>query len=298
MAVVVWAPAKVNLFLQITGDRPDGYHELKMLMQAVSLADRLTLSWRDDGEIVIACNDPQVPTNGRNLAYQAVLLLRERFPMLAERGLHIDIAKQIPVAGGLAGGSGNGAAVLWGLNAMAQLGLTAQALADLALKLGSDVPFCLLGGTAIARGRGEQLTPLTDFPLLHLVIAKPKATVVSTAWAYQTFRSQRLLDQPPPDLAERWHRVLTGGRVEVIGANLYNDLERVVLPHYPAIAELKKQLASQSLGALMSGSGACVFAICADSQHAQNLAQAIASPSVSAWAVHTVEHGCRLEEFP
>jgi 4-diphosphocytidyl-2-C-methyl-D-erythritol kinase len=86
--------------------------------------------------------------------------------------------------------------------------------------------------------------------------------------------------------------------VEVIGANLYNDLERVVLPHYPAIAELKKQLASQSLGALMSGSGACVFAICADSQHAQNLAQAIASPSVSAWAVHTVEHGCRLEEFP
>lgn len=100
MAVVVWAPAKVNLFLQITGDRPDGYHELKMLMQAVSLADRLTLSWRDDGEIVIACNDPQVPTNGRNLAYQAVLLLRERFPMLAERGLHIDIAKQIPVAGG------------------------------------------------------------------------------------------------------------------------------------------------------------------------------------------------------
>jgi 4-diphosphocytidyl-2-C-methyl-D-erythritol kinase len=294
MAVVLLAPAKINLFLQITGDRPDGYHDLKMLMQSVSLADRLTLSLRDTSEIVVECNNPQVPTDQRNLAYKAVLLLRQRFPELADRGVHIAITKQIPIGGGLAGGSGNGAAVLSGLNALCQLGLTNVELADLALQLGSDVPFCLSGGTAIATGRGEQLTPVANFPTLSLVIAKPKDTAVSTAWAYQTFRSQRLIERSPTNLDQLWHELLNGGKAEAIGSCLYNDLERVVLPQYTAIAQLKRQLASQSLGALMSGSGACVFAICADGDHAQHLAQSTISPDTEAWAVHSVAHGCRV----
>jgi 4-diphosphocytidyl-2C-methyl-D-erythritol kinase len=294
MAVVLLAPAKINLFLQITGDRPDGYHDLKMLMQSVSLADRLTLSLRDTSEIVIECDHPQVPIDQGNLAYKAVLLLRQRFPELAQRGIHIAISKQIPIGGGLAGGSGNGAAVLSGLNALCQLGLTNAELADLALQLGSDVPFCLSGGTAIATGRGEQLTPVPNFPALNLVIAKPKDTAVSTAWAYQTFRRQRLIECTSPKVTELWHRLLAGGNVAAISSSLYNDLERVVLPQYPAIAELKRRLASQSLGALMSGSGACVFAICADADHARNLAQSTVSPDTEAWAVHTLEHGCRV----
>ncbi len=294
MALVLLAPAKINLFLQITGDRPDGYHDLKMLMQSVSLADRLTLSLRDSSEIVIECDDSQVPSDQRNLAYKAVLLLRQRFPALADRGVHIAITKQIPIGGGLAGGSGNGAAVLSGLNVLCQLGLTNAELADLALQLGSDVPFCLLGGTAIATGRGEQLTPIPNFPPLHLVIAKPKDTAVSTAWAYQTFRSQRLIECTAPNVTELWQELLTGGSVGAIGASLYNDLERVVLPKYTAIAELKQKLASQSLGALMSGSGACVFAICTDADHARNLAQSTISADTEAWAVHTLEHGCRV----
>lgn len=297
MSVVLLAPAKINLFLQITGDRPDGYHDLKMLMQSVSLMDRLVLNWCDRPEIVVECSDPQVPTDQRNLAYKAVILLRQRFPELADRGVHIAITKQIPIGGGLAGGSGNGAAVLYGLNAMAELGLNNDELANLALQLGSDVPFCLSGGTAIATGRGEQLTPVPDFPALSLVIAKPKAMAVSTAWVYQTFRSQRLIERSPTNLDQLWHELLNGGKAEAIGSCLYNDLERVVLPKYPAIAELKRQLASQSLGALMSGSGACVFAICADGDHAQHLAQSTISPDTEAWAVHTVDHGCRILEF-
>jgi len=295
--VVVLAPAKINLFLQIIGDRPDGYHNLKMLMQSVSLADRLMISWGSSAGIEIECSDPQVPTDQDNLAYKAVVLLRQRFPEIADRGVRIVIDKQVPIAGGLAGGSGNGAAVLLAINTVCQLGLTQTELADLALELGSDVPFSLLGGRAIATGRGEQLTPVSNFPALHLVIAKPKDTAVSTAWAYQTFRAQRLIDRNPSNLAELWQNLLSGQSAETVASGLYNDLERVVLPQYPAIAELKQKLARQSLGALMSGSGACVFALCPDGDYAQQLAQSITSPVVEAWAVSTLDHGCRILEF-
>ena len=158
------APAKINLYLEILGDRPDGFHELVMVMQTIGLYDHIDVRPHRGGSIHLACQHPQVPLNESNIAYRAAQLMMRRFPKAHEKfgGVDITIEKNIPVAAGLAGGSGNGAAVLVGLNLLWQLGLTQPDLWELAAELGSDVPFCISGGTAIATGRGEILDPLPD----------------------------------------------------------------------------------------------------------------------------------------
>jgi 4-diphosphocytidyl-2-C-methyl-D-erythritol kinase len=287
--------AKVNLFLEITGDRGDGYHNLRMLMQSISLGDHIMLTDRADGHITLTCNHPQVPQDHTNLAYRAVLILQGL--AVNKRGVNIVIHKQIPIGGGLAGGSANGAAVLVGLNHLWGLNLSQAQLQELALGLGSDVPFCVVGSTSIAEGRGEILTPVPHFPKLDLVVAKPQRVSVSTPWAYQTFRQQQLLQTKPPDLEQRWQSLLQAKTGAEIAPYLYNDLERVVLPAYPPIAQIKHKL--QELGAratLMSGSGACVFGISANWQQAVNMAQALNSePDIEAWAVHTLDRGIVLD---
>ena len=186
------APAKINLYLEIIGDRPDGYHELVMVLQSIDLADRLELHPNGTDEVRLQCHHPEVPLNQSNLAYKAAQLMRQEFPKVASNygGVDITIDKRIPVAAGLAGGSADAAAVLVGLDLMWDLGLTQPELQTLAAKLGSDVPFCLSGGTAIATGRGEQLDPLKDLDNLWIVLAKYQNLTVSTAWAYQAYRNQ------------------------------------------------------------------------------------------------------------
>jgi 4-diphosphocytidyl-2-C-methyl-D-erythritol kinase len=156
------AAAKINLYLEIVGSRPDGFHELIMVMQSVSLADRITVRSIGTDEIRVQCTHPLVPTDDTNLAYRAANLMVQRFPGLMAKlgGVEITLEKQIPVGAGLAGGSGNGASVLVGLDMLWQLGLTQAELQDLAAELGSDMPFCVSGGTALATGRGEHLDPL------------------------------------------------------------------------------------------------------------------------------------------
>lgn len=160
----LFAPAKINLHLEIIGDRTDGYHELVMIMQSVNLGDIIHLRANGTDEIRLFCQNPQVPLDDTNLAYKAVRLVQEKYPTLSRNygGIDITIEKNIPVAAGLAGGSSNAAAVLVGLNLMWNLGLTQPELKDLGALLGSDVPFCISGGTAIATGRGEQIEPLPD----------------------------------------------------------------------------------------------------------------------------------------
>jgi len=156
------APAKINLYLEIIGDRPDGYHELAMLLQSIDLADRVDLRPNGTQAIRVHCDDPQVPANESNLAYQAAALMAGEFSEAYGRygGMEISIQKRIPMGAGLAGGSTDAAAVLVGLNLMWSLGLTQSELQELGGRLGSDVPFCIVGGTAIATGRGEQLSSL------------------------------------------------------------------------------------------------------------------------------------------
>jgi 4-diphosphocytidyl-2-C-methyl-D-erythritol kinase len=269
--------AKINLYLEITGNRADGYHELVMVLQSIDLCDRLDIRLLGSDHIHISCDHPQVPTDQTNLAFKAARLMQQNYPDFG--GVEIAIAKQVPMGAGLAGGSGNAAAVLVGLDRLWNLGLTQSELCDLAAQLGSDIPFCVAGGTALAVGRGEVLSPLPDLQNLAIVICKPRDLSISTIWAYQTFRSQGLLATSPVRDQHYSSQMLAAiaARDETtptrLGRLLYNDLERVVLPAHPRIANLKVALQQQEcLGVLMSGSGSTVFAIAQDLDQADRIA--------------------------
>lgn len=304
------APAKINLYLEILGDRPDGYHELAMIMQSISLADRIELRAIGTDDIVVNCDHPQVPCDRTNLAYKAVELMAARFPNAFAQygGVQIAIQKNIPIGAGLAGGSTNGAATLVGIDLMWKLGLTQSELQELAAVLGSDVPFCIGGGTAIATGRGEALAPLPTLDALHLVLAKYYSISVSTPWAYRTYREQfKQTYVSGQSLVERRQRVHSGGIVSAIarqdgaeiGNLLHNDLEKVVLPEHPKVAHLKATLQSfDSLGVMMSGSGPTVFALAASAEQAQQLQHslraAIPDPDLEIWTAQTISSGIQI----
>jgi 4-diphosphocytidyl-2-C-methyl-D-erythritol kinase len=285
--------AKINLYLEITGNRGDGYHDLVMILQSVDLCDRVDIRKIGKDEIQILCNHPDVPCDRSNLAYKAAALMQSIYPDIG--GMEIAIDKQIPMGAGLAGGSGNAAAVFVGIDRLWDLGLTQSQLCDLAAQLGSDIPFCVSGGTALATGRGEILSPLPDLKDLVLVICKPRQIAIATAWAYQTFRSQNLLatsEVKDHNLSSQMVAAIASGGDTAphrIGKLLYNDLERVVLPEYPAIAHLKQQLLEQEcLGAMMSGSGSTVFAIAPDLDRANSIAAAVRSNEIDVWVVKSV----------
>jgi 4-diphosphocytidyl-2-C-methyl-D-erythritol kinase len=305
------APAKINLHLEIIGDRPDGYHELVMIMQSIELSDRLTLRANGTENIRIFCQDPQVPNDRTNLAYRAAELMVQRFANSAAKygGVDIEIEKHIPVAAGLAGGSANAAAVLVGIDLMWELGLTQLELQELAAKLGSDIPFCVSGGTAIATGRGEVLAPIVDLDNIWVVLAKYRSLGVSTGWAYNTYRARfgdAYVDNSQA-IAERRAKVHSGDLVRAIAAKnpqeigklLYNDLEKVVLPEYVRVAELKSAFqAANVLGTMMSGSGPTVFALCENLQQAtaiKDLVRAqIIDPDLEFWITKLSSQGIHL----
>jgi len=287
------AAAKINLYLEITGNRPDGYHDLVMILQSIDLCDRVDIRKIDIDAIQVLCNNPEVPCDRTNLAYKAAALLQETFPSVG--GMEIAIDKRIPMGAGLAGGSANAAAVLVGIDRLWDLGLTESQLCDFAAQLGSDIPFCVGGGTTLATGRGEILSPLPDLTDLVLVICKPRQIAIATVWAYQTFRAQGLLATShvrDENLSSQMVAAIASGGESAptkIGRLLYNDLERVVLPEYPEIAELKNKLLDQEcLGAMMSGSGSTVFAIAADLDRAQQIAEAVRTDDIDVWVVKSL----------
>ncbi|MEM1239439.1 MAG: 4-(cytidine 5'-diphospho)-2-C-methyl-D-erythritol kinase [Cyanobacteria bacterium P01_H01_bin.26] len=303
--------AKINLYLEIIGHRSDGFHELAMVMQSVDLCDRITLTSQAMPGRRLQCNHPQVPTDSSNLALKAVDLLTQKMPELANRGVNITLEKNIPVGAGLAGGSGNAAATLVGLNLLWQLGLTQIELEQLSAQLGSDVPFCIRGGTAIATGRGEVLDPISSLTDLWVVLAKYQSLSVSTPWAYQTYRQQfsdRYVDiANSATLKERQQRVHAGpmvaaighGEGAAIGTHLHNDLERVVLPAHPKVQQLRHTLASHGgLGTLMSGSGPTVFTLVETQLAADDILTKVRAdlpdPDLQLWSACCTATGLRL----
>ncbi len=305
------APAKINLYLEIVGDRPDGFHELVMLMQSVELADRVAIAQTGLPSLRVRCDLLPEVEEVQNLAYKAAQLMQRQFPEAAERwgGVDIEIDKQIPVAAGLAGGSADAAAVLVGLDLLWELGLTQPELQVLAAQLGSDIPFSLAGGTAIATGRGEQLDSLRTPTALWVVLAKYRHLSVSTAWAYTTYREQFAADyaRDPATVqarAEQMHAselvaALQAGDGAAIARHLYNDLEKVVLPAYPPVAQLHATLqASSALGALMSGSGPTVFALCNSQAQAEQvqheLRTPLPDPDLDSWIAPFASRGVQL----
>ena len=292
--LTILANAKINLYLEVVGDRPDGFHELVMVMQSVALCDRVTLTPLNTPNIRIECNHPQVPTDSSNLAYKAVTLLQKTFPNRTNQfgGVKIDIDKKIPVGAGLAGGSSNAAATLLGLNMLWNLGLTRIELQELGAQLGSDIPFCFVGGCAIATGRGEEVASISHTPKLTAVLAKYSSLSVSTPWAYKTYRQQFQATYQPIDsrasLAERQARIRSSTMVKAlrdlnpptIGNHLHNDLEKVVLPAHPKVAQLRATMTAAAavqggLGTVMSGSGPTVFTLCEMPKQAEAIAQTI-----------------------
>ncbi len=268
------APAKINLHLEIIGIRPDNYHELVMIMQTIDLADRVELRSHNTDEIILHCAHPRVPVDRTNLAYRAAELMQQQFPDAFARygGVEITLHKHIPIAAGLAGGSGNAAAVLVGVDLLWDLGLTQTDLQTLGAKLGSDVPFCITGGTAIATGRGDAIAPLPSLEGIYVVLGKYQSLEVSTPWAYATYREQfgHEYEHEPANLAERSHHVHSGALVQAIvakdpvkiGKLLYNDLEKVVLPAHPQVRQLRAEFHRHpNLGTMMSGSGPTVFSL-------------------------------------
>lgn len=257
------AMAKVNLGLDVLRKREDGYHDLRMVMQSVDLYDRICLKRRDLPGIQMRTNLYSLPVNEGNLAYRAAKLLMEEFQI--REGLSIDLEKHIPVAAGLAGGSSDGAAVLVGVNRIFDLGLSLTELQERGVKLGADIPYCLLRGTALAEGIGERLTPLPKAPEAWVVLAKPKVHV-STGFVYGNLRANELKDHPD---IEGQVEAIRRGDLYGMADKMGNVLETVTVPAFPVIEEIKDTMKRcGAVNAMMSGSGPTVFGLFDDREKA------------------------------
>lgn len=261
------ARAKINLTLDILGKRSDGYHEVEMVMQSVALADEIEMEKTAQG-ISLEVEGAALAADESNLAWRAAALFLRRFS-LAD-GVAIHLKKNIPMAAGLAGGSADAAAVLRGMNELFARGLDDAELAALAAEIGSDVPFCLAGGTQLATGRGEVLRRLTDAPHFSVVLAKPPVDV-STAWAYGRYDAQKAVRHP--DTKKMLSAIREGNR-SIICRELCNVLESVTIEKHREIRGLKEMMsAGGALAAMMSGSGPTVFALMESEKEAQSLAK-------------------------
>jgi len=252
----VKARAKINLTLDVTGLRDDGYHQLKMIMQTVELYDKVFIKAIQKPYIKLKSNLEWLPTDNRNLAYKAAEVLRSRYKI--KKGIFIELSKSIPVAAGLAGGSADCAAVLYGVNTLFGLNISDDELMDIALELGSDVPYCLLRGTALAEGRGEILTKLPPCPQTWVVLANPPMGM-STAAVYKAIDAVEYYSHPNTDAMIE---AIKSNDIMAVAQNLSNVLENASIPMCSMIAELKDTLIEcGALGSLMSGSGPTVFGL-------------------------------------
>ena len=264
------ALGKINLGLDVLGRRENGYHDVRMVMQTVYLYDQITIKKRRRSGIGIETNLYYLPVNENNLAYRAAKLLMDEFRI--EDGISIRLNKHIPVAAGMAGGSSNAAAVLFGMNRIFGLGLTMEELMKRGVTLGADVPYCIMRGTVLAEGIGEVLTPLAPMPKCFVLLAKPPVAV-STKLVYEKLDSQEIEKHPDIDgIIEG----LEQQSLAKITASMGNVLERVTALEYPVIDKIKNTMKTAgALNAMMSGSGPTVFGIFEDKNRARAAAQKI-----------------------
>ncbi len=262
MKVIEKAPAKINLTLDVLNKRPDGYHEVNMVMTTVDLADRIECQELSEDQIIIRSSAPFVPEDERNLAYQVARLIKKKYEI--KKGVKISIAKEIPVAAGLAGGSSDAAATIRGLNRLWDLRMTLEEMMKVAEQIGSDVPFCVMGGTALATGRGEKLIAMPAPPPCWVVLAKP-ALSVSTA---DTYKALKLQNARHPDVQAMVQAIEERDYFKMCDG-LGNILESVTLHRVPEVMHIKDHMEQMGAdGVLMSGSGPTVFGL---TQHESRL---------------------------
>lgn len=282
------ALGKINLGLDVLGRRENGYHDVRMVMQTVYLYDRIIMKKSKTPGIRLETNLYYLPVNENNLAYQAAQMLMDEFHM--EEGVSIQLDKHIPVAAGMAGGSSNAAAVLFGMNRMFSLGLSQKELMERGVKLGADVPYCIMRGTVLAEGIGEIMTPLSPMPKCYVLIAKP-AISVSTKMVYEKLDSHEIEDHPDID------GILAGlkaGDLKKVAGSMGNVLERVTVDAYPVIDQIKKMMIKEgALNAMMSGSGPTVFGIFEEKATARKAADAIRDARLTKQVYVTNIHNAR-----
>jgi 4-diphosphocytidyl-2-C-methyl-D-erythritol kinase len=278
MKLRLFAPAKINLCLHVLGKRPDGYHELAMLMQSLDFGDTLEMELTNrPGEVLVDCAGVDLPTGDENIAAKAARRMLARSNM--QVGVRIVIDKKIPVAAGLGGGSSNAATTLLGLNKLLNLRLSKDELMAEGVKLGADVPFFLFADKAWATGIGDRLESVPPLPPVWYVLVNP-GIFISTAWVYQN------LGLTAPPILTKLPRFPT--TVDDLVAILENDLERITIEHYPLLAEIKGKLIELGAkGALMSGSGSTLFGVFAEEAQAHNAAEILRTSSD--WSIITAK---------
>lgn len=268
------AYAKINLTLDVTGKRPNGYHDVCMVMQSIGIHDIVTVQTEtgaDDIELTISHCD--LPTDSSNLAYRAAQLFLQRTNKQSD-GIRIHIEKHNPIAAGLAGGSTDAAAVLVLLNDLYQTGLTQEQLMEMGLALGADVPFCIAGGTMLAEGIGEVLTPLPHAPQAFVVLCKP-LVAVSTPAIYRAIDSVDIARRPD---TQAMLRALKDGDLQAVSALLYNVMQPVTANMHPEIEDICRIMREHgAMNAIMSGSGPTVFGLFADRARAEKAKKFLAA---------------------
>ena len=255
------ARAKINLGLDVLGKREDGYHEVRMVMQTIGIYDRLILTKIPEEEIRITSKLAFLPVNENNLIYKAIKLLKDEYHFPG--GVSVDLNKFIPVAAGMAGGSTDAASTMFGVNRLFGLNLSMGKMMELGVRLGADVPYCVMRGTALAEGIGEKLTRITPVPHMWILIAKPQINV-STRLVYEQLDMGGI--QKHPDI-DGIIRAIEAQDVVRIAQSMGNVLENVTVPLYPVIETIKQDMLSHgAINAMMSGSGPTVFGIFPDEQ--------------------------------
>lgn len=271
------AYAKINLGLDVVRRRPDGYHEVKMIMQTVGIHDVLTFEKQEEKGIFLVVEDKNIPGDKSNLIYRAAELILEAYPV--EEGVRISLEKKIPVAAGMAGGSTDAAAVFHGLNELFDLKMTEETMREMGVKIGADVPYCIMGGTALSEGIGEVLTPLPAPPFAYIAVAKPEL-FISTKYVYENLHADSLAAHPDID---GMVQAIREGCLSGITDRMENVLETVTQKEYPVIAEIKAVMKEEGAqGALMSGSGPTVFGIFKEEEKARKAIDRIVEKQLSA----------------
>lgn len=258
------ALAKINLGLDVVRRRDDGYHEVRMIMQTINLFDRLEIKKIKESAIKIHTNLFFLPVNENNLVYKAAKLLIDEFGI--QEGVSVGLTKKIPVAAGMAGGSTDAAAMLFGMNRLFGLGLSKKQLMERGVKIGADVPYCIMRGTALAEGIGDKLSPLPAMVKCPVLIAKSQISV-STKFVYQNLKLDDKTVHPDID---RLIEDIRNKDLKAVSDHMGNVLESVTIPNYPVISQIKEQMMdSGAVGSMMSGSGPTVFGLFDDSRTAQ-----------------------------
>jgi len=274
--------AKINLSIDVVGEREDGYHEVRMIMQSIGLYDVINLNKRNSG-IKLYCKDPYVPCDDRNIVYKALDLIRKKYDV--PYGMEIDIDKKIPVAAGLAGGSTNGASAIIGANEIWNLNMSYDDMLSVAKQVGADVSFCIKGGTALAEGIGEKITELPSLGNTYIVLASPNISV-STKEVYNNLKMDEIVARPDID---RMVKAINEGNIKYIGGNMINVLETVTIRKYPIIQEIKRIMVEfGALGSIMSGSGPSVFGLFAHKEGAEKCHNRLIDYMKNVYIVETV----------